>query len=381
MRHFRIPRDIFSSPGDSPNYFSLGFAHFFSTPNDTFPGLDRQMLLRPPSILPPSVPNRSGEVFADILRLLQGYDADVVVRDENHRMELLRDARYFHLKGVEQRLLPSSLSFNLLRQRSEIVLRLEDIRQSGVGFVPDPESSHVFNPPVAARDNASSKPATPLSTTQESFATGAVPTGFISYQRLFIDDAAADLVIEVSGPAESIRLDLVAMRATFFGEHKARIASLFQVIANKLNLPAMVPLGLMLLQSGGGVAAQPVSPANSGVSGDRVRVRIECDSHVEVNGKALEWGEPDSRSPPKAGESRPPDKLPPVKRWARQQPCAASNEELDDNIDWIVRRGHWRLRVEPSKDDPAKVEVVLCAVKLEVHTDERLRNASRAFLS
>ncbi|KAL8931521.1 MAG: hypothetical protein Q9211_006899, partial [Gyalolechia sp. 1 TL-2023] len=32
--HFRIPRDIFSSPGDTPNYFTLGFTVFFSSPGD-----------------------------------------------------------------------------------------------------------------------------------------------------------------------------------------------------------------------------------------------------------------------------------------------------------------------------------------------------------
>ena len=30
-RHFQIPKDIFSDPGNSPNFFSLGFAVFFST--------------------------------------------------------------------------------------------------------------------------------------------------------------------------------------------------------------------------------------------------------------------------------------------------------------------------------------------------------------
>ena len=54
-REFQIPRDIFTGPGNSPNFFSLGFAVFFSTPDDLFPGLDREGLIRPPSILPPSV--------------------------------------------------------------------------------------------------------------------------------------------------------------------------------------------------------------------------------------------------------------------------------------------------------------------------------------
>jgi hypothetical protein len=155
-RHFQIPRDIFSTPGNSPNFFSLGFAHFFSTPSEVFPGLDRQTLLRPPSILPPSIPNRSGDVFADLLRLLQGYDVNI--RDAAHRAELLRDARYFHLKGLEQRLLPFEISHNMIRRRSEILLRLEDVRQSGVSFVPDPDSQQSYR-----ASNNPTNPGTPLS--------------------------------------------------------------------------------------------------------------------------------------------------------------------------------------------------------------------------
>ncbi|EEH39531.2 hypothetical protein PAAG_08801 [Paracoccidioides lutzii Pb01] len=56
-RNFQIPRDVFSSPGDSPNFFSLTFEAFFATPGEVLPGLDRQGLLRPPAIMPPMVLN------------------------------------------------------------------------------------------------------------------------------------------------------------------------------------------------------------------------------------------------------------------------------------------------------------------------------------
>jgi hypothetical protein len=322
------------------------------------------------------------------LKILQGYNVNSIVRDERHRAELLRDARYFHLKGVEQKLLPCSRSYNLLRQRNEIILRLEDIRQSGVGFHPDPDTSHVFNPP----NKDTSKPATPLSNQEAS--SGTLPMGFISYQRPYIDETASDLIIEISGPelaagssSASTRLDLPAMRATFTGQTKARIASLFQVCANKLNLPAMVPLGLMLVNSGGGVAAQPVSPANSGVSGDRVRIRIEHDAFIEVDGGELEWEAPQSSTPPGRSEQSPPDRLPQVKRWKHRKYSSVhdeDDEEMDEefnpNLDWVVKRGHWRLRVEASEDDANKVEVVMCAVRLEAYTCERVRNGTRRWL-
>ena len=45
------------------------------------------------------------------------------------------------------------------------------------------------------------------------------------------------------------------MRASFADQTKARVASLFQVIANKMGLPATTqPLGLMMVERGGGIA-------------------------------------------------------------------------------------------------------------------------------
>ena len=352
-----------------------------------FPGLDRQTLLRPPSILPPAVPNRNGDVFADLLRLLQGYD--VHIRDEGHRAEMLRDARYFHLRGVEQKLIPCDTSFNLLRGRREMLIKLEDIRQSGVGFSPDPSSPGVF------RDNSgASKPATPLSAHEQG---QSVPTGCISYQRPFVDDRAADLVLELSS-AEAMTVDVAAMRAVFLEKTKARISSLFSVIANKLNLPATtVPLGLMMMQSGGGMAAQPVSPANSGVSGEKVRVRIGRDAHVELDGAVMEWAPATARggldderrgstSSVMAGLAGPAGAaaaaadylrdraLPPVRRWK-------DGVDIDFAIEWVVAKSQWRLRVEAAEDDSSRVEVVMQAVRIQAHTEERFRNAKRGFLT
>ena len=329
-----------------------------------FPGLDRQTLLRPPSILPPIVPNRNGDVFADLLRLLQGYD--VYIRDEGHRAELLRDARYFHLRGVEQKLIPCDTSFNLVRGRREMLIKLEDIRQSGVGFTPDANSPGVF------RDNSgASKPATPLSAHEQG---QSIPTGCISYQRPFVDDRAADLVLELSG-AEAMTVDAAAMRAVFQDKTKARISSLFSVIANKLNLPSTVPLGLMMMQSGGGVAAQPVSPANSGVSGERVRVRVGRDAHVELDGAVVEWAERDVEAERRGGASAAAERaLPPVRRWK-------DGVDIGLGVEWVVAKSQWRLRVEAAEDDSSRVEVVMQAVRIQAHTEERFRNAKRGFLT
>lgn len=299
------------------------------------------------------MPNRSADIFADLLRFLQGYP--VSVRDEAHRADLLRDARYFHLKGLEQRLLPCETSYNLARERSEVLIRLEDIRQSGLSFVPD-DSPNLSTDPSVKSSTASSTPSSAAPILAPPY------RGWIHYARPFVDDSAYFLVMEISGSTESTKLDLQSMRASFSGHTKARIASLFQVVANKMNLPVTQPLGLMMMETGGGVAAQPVSLANSGISGDTVRVSIGRDAWVVVDGAVGEW---DGDEDIDEGKGMPPLRVGGV---------------LVATTQWVIHKGQWRLRVRSMDGDPERVEVVLCAVRLEAFTEERTRNGRRGFL-
>ncbi|OJI96764.1 hypothetical protein ASPVEDRAFT_58616 [Aspergillus versicolor CBS 583.65] len=197
-RHFQISRDIFSGPGDSPNFFSLGFGAFFASPAEVFPGLDRRGLLRPPAIVPPSVPNRSGDVFAQLVHLLRGYPLHI--ESEAQRAELLRDCRYFHLRGLEQKLVPHNISFNPIRGRSEITLRLEDVRRSGIKVETPKENS-------------------------EGVA--------VTYSRPFVDESSHDLVFEIGD--ENTIIDPLTMRPKFLNSAQARVASLLQVIVDRKN--------------------------------------------------------------------------------------------------------------------------------------------------
>ncbi|KAF9638885.1 hypothetical protein BFW01_g9782 [Lasiodiplodia theobromae] len=364
-RDFQIPRDLFSGPGDSPNFFSLGFAHFFTTPQEVFPGLDRQTLLRPPSILPPSVPNRSAQTFEDLLRLLQGYPLQI--RDEGHRADLIRDARYFHFKGLEQRLLPCEITYNLAREKSEILMRLEDIRQSGISFLPDLDS-------ISGADSTSSAAATPAAGPPPSVG-GSTRAGWVTYARPYADDSAHELILEISG--ESARIDIQSMRATFYDNTKARISSLFQVIASKMGLPATQPLGLMMLQTGGGVAAQPASPANSGVSGDRVKIAIGANCSIDLDGLPVSVDRRDRET----GQILDPQSSLLLRL---KKPKTDDNTALfeDMALDWVLSRSHWRLRVQPTRfDGEPRVEVVMHAVRLDAYTGEAARNGRRGFLS
>ncbi|OSS48662.1 hypothetical protein B5807_07005 [Epicoccum nigrum] len=321
--HFRIPRDSFSAPGDSPNYFSLGFAQWFSTPSEVFPGLDRNALLRPPSISPPSVPNKSGETFGELMRLLQGYEVEI--RNETHRANLLKDARYFHLKGLEQRLVACEKSYNIKSGRNEILIRLEDIRQSGISFTPDVE------------------PYQPDST-----------SGYVSYARPYTDDAILNqiLVLE-TGSSESatlhpsVAIDAISFETgvSFEGDSLRRVTALLKIIATKMGLLSAQSLGLTLIQNDG----PPGTTTGSDGTDVRIKARVDGDSALTVNGEAMDLLRED---------------------WLAHY----------GNDDLVVKRAQWRIRIKPRSPDGDGLEAMLEVVKMEAFSRERARNAARGFL-
>jgi hypothetical protein len=388
---FQVSRDIFSSPGNTPNFFTLGFAIFAPAPGEIFPGVDREGLFRPPSIDPPSLLNRSSRTFGEILHLLRGYPLHV--RDAEHREELLRDCRYYHLRGLEQELIQHEIGYNVARQRSEILMRLEDIRQSGVSFAGDAQPSE--RSPLA---------------------------GWVNYARPFVDESSHELVLEV-GPEECTRISLRTLRAEFFGQAKARITSLFQVVANKMNLPTNIPLGLMM--SAGGAASQSVRPGNTPLSDDLVKIAVNRDAHIVLDGEEYDNNELYFRSDmlpsyeqPDAGGAEPYHSTtdlpnndnhihnvslnnsnnflsPPSPNPRHRSPPPLSSLQpphkkrkrrgsLDDFGEWIVRRGQWRLRVQPRPEhessETQSMEIVLTAVKLDAVSGQRGRNTARGWL-
>ncbi|CAG8082370.1 unnamed protein product [Penicillium salamii] len=296
-RHFQIPRDIFSSPGDTPNFFTLGFAAFFASPSEVFPGLDRQGLLRPPAIVPPSVPNRSADVFDELLHLLRGYPLHI--RNEDHRAALLRDCRYFHLRGLEQKLIPHLITTNPFTQRPEIVIRLEDVRPSGVQSALDETGSLTAG-------------------------------GVVTYKRPFVDEKAADLVLEIGEETSIIHKE--SMRVDFIGLTKQRIASLLGTVGKKMNLDSKTTLSQVPM-----------------------KIRVHNDADVTIDGQPGQHLAKDETVEPSAKRPR------------------------SDRTDapWVVRTGQWRLQVQ---NGHAGWEVILVADKLDVYTSAQVRNRSRTFL-
>ncbi|KAL4815534.1 hypothetical protein BDW67DRAFT_163668 [Aspergillus spinulosporus] len=329
-RHFQIPRDIFSGPGDSPNFFTLGFGVFFASPKEVFPGLDRRCLLRPPAIVPPSVPNRSGDVFAQLVHLLRGYPLHI--ESEAQRAELLRDCRYFHLRGLEQKLIPHHISFNPLRRRSEIVIRLEDVRRSGIRVeAPSPS-------PDGREGNSGAS---------------------VQYARPFADDSPHDLILEIGG--ENTIIDLNTMRPTFLNSTQARVSSLLQVILERKNSQD-----------------QSISTATSTAeTAHSIRVQIDEETDLTIDGAQqannYQYHIPDPASEP----------APKRRRVKVERPEAASLYEEQNGSSsgfWVVRNGQWRISFRPEASSGGEVQFAFVGVKLDVYTRERVRNRKQAFL-
>lgn len=369
-REFQIPRDLFTDPGNSPNFFSLGFAIFFSSPDDLFPGLDREGLLRPPSIVPPSVPHRSADIFAELLHLLRGYP--VKIRDETHRAELLRDCRYFNFKGLEQRLIPHAISYNQARRREEITIRLRDILKSGISISPEATTAD----PLAA---------------------------WVNYARPFVDDRPYELILEIG--EESTRLQFGpsgTARAEFFRDSRTRVAKLFEVIATKLNLPPTTqPLGLLMAR--GGASSQPPTPGNTPLSEDLVRVILDPEASLTLDGRPWNPEEdflfggggqiaggnmsaPSSAGGAGGGQESPVSTSTPLPLGRKRRRIDSHGYAINTGTgsggvdEWIIRNGQWRLRIQGAKNGKAAVECVLVAVKLDALSSEQERNVSRPFL-
>ena len=344
--------------------------------------------MRPPPAPPQIIPNRSPDIFEALLNLARGYQ--ITIRDQKHRAALLGDCKYYGFKGLMHQIFACDISYNAERECTEILMRLEDLHKSGVSF---------FNDACPSEQS-------PLG-------------GWVYYARPFLDETAYEVVVEIGN--QETRVDIRSMRATFYGDTKARVTSLFQTVADKMNLPSTLPLGLMM--SAGGAGAAPASPANTPLSEDRVKVRIDLDAHIILDGQDhfMDAGSfigdfEEAKSPSAANlaastastmtawQHQPPSQIgrqPPSLSFSQKSPQPPlskkrkRHESLDEIGEWIVKKGQWRLRVqprpEPQQRHPSQLrgtaqefggmEIVLCAVKLDAVTGQHGRNKGRGWIS
>lgn len=214
--------------------------------------------------------------------------------------------------------------------------------------------------------------------------------GRVHYARPFVDSQSYELILEIGG--ENTKLLLPSTRAEFFRDAKIRIARLFEVIATKLSLPpTTVPLGLLMAK--GGASSQPATPGNTPLSEDLVRVVLDPEASITLDGKP--WVPP---SPPlapafsidEAGVSPVIDFSPASFSGGSSTAQPARKRRRVDHDggygsggaeEWIIRNGQWRLHIQGAKNGKAAVECVLVAVKLDAMSSEQARNGARGFLN
>lgn len=308
---------------------------------------------------------------------------EVEIRSAAHRKELFKEAHFYKFGCLEQKLVPCDISYNTETAQTEILIPLQHIRKSGLSYRRDDWQAS-DETPRSARAMSSSTPDPHNSAV-------AIPTGpvMMTYARPLVDNHALanTLIIEIpnpemtlqfpspssSMPADTDGTPVLHLRATFHKETLRFMVSLFKTISSKMGLSVTRPLGLMMLErsSGSGVGDQPLSPAASGISEDRVRVRLAEECYMEVDGQAVELATDPLTGRPGVRTSGQDDK------WV----WGGEREDREEEYRWIVRRGQWRVRVEPVSDGGQKKwEVVLCGVQVSAFTDQRNRNKGRGFL-
>ncbi|EMG48415.1 hypothetical protein SBY92_003308 [Candida maltosa Xu316] len=119
---FRIPQSLINIPGNSPNFFTINYDRLLI---DNLNLIESKNMLRPPPQTPPTVNNRSSELFHDLLEFSKGNN--LIVRNDDHRQLLIREARYYRFLELEQRLIKHRLS-----PFGEIILNINDISRKGL---------------------------------------------------------------------------------------------------------------------------------------------------------------------------------------------------------------------------------------------------------
>lgn len=224
-----------------------------------------------------------------------------------------------------------------MRNKNEIVIRVQDILKSGISIA------------------------------TEAAAAAEAGVAWINYARPYVGDKPAELILEIGG--EATRLYILAhgdVRAEFFQDTRARITRLFEVIATKLNLqPPAEPHRRGM--GPGGANPQPESPGSTPISDDLVRVLVEPDTAITLDGKPYMHDEDEgARSVAAAGMPRR------VNSFARPD-----SGELET---WVVKSGQWRLRIQVTGNGKSPVECVLVGVKIDAVSSELARNSERGFL-
>jgi hypothetical protein len=246
--------------------------------------------------------------------MLKGYEIEI--RSDEHRQNLLRDARYFNFRGLEQRLIRHRISFNSRKEVEEIEIRLEDVRQSGISFVADKDAAE-----GEKRGNV---------------------RGEVYYARPYVDNEPRAVIVEI-GDKDGVEVLLdVGGRIGGVGFERqtaARMRRLAGIINEKMGLAALASRGD---KAGGDEASTTFG----------LRCEIGSEADVVIDGE--KW------------------------KMICEDDEAAMDVEKDEKRErvWMVKKSQWRVKA--GSLDPKKI--YLEAVKLEGYSCERTRVEGRSFL-
>ena len=246
--------------------------------------------------------------------MLKGYEVEI--RSDTHRQNLLRDARYFNFRGLEQRLIPHRVSFNSRKEIEEIEIRLEDVRQSGISFVADKDGVDASE----RRGNVS---------------------GEVYYARPYVDDEPRGLILEI-GDADGVEvLRDVGGRIGGVGFERqtaARMRRLASIVNEKIGLPALTARG-----------GKATGEGASTTFGLRCEIGPEADVIIDKERWKMVCEDDEAR-------------------------MDVEKEEMERV--WMVKKSQWRVKVGPLDSKKIHLE----AVKLEGYSCERARVEGRSFL-
>jgi hypothetical protein len=182
--------------------------------------------------------------------LLKGYEVEV--RSEEHRKMLVRDARYYCFRGVEQGLVRCRVSSFLDPAsggtREEIEIGLEDVKLSGISFVEGVGEDEVGKEGVS---------------------------GEVHYARPYVDDVGRRLVLEIGGDSVVMVVmdcDGSSGHVKFWGKTAAKMKRLVGIVGTRTGL------------------SLPDSEGSQGVPFG-VRCEIGNQADVVVDGKSWNVGD------------------------------------------------------------------------------------------
>lgn len=121
---FNLPKEIMSSKGNYPNFFSVIYNSMLLDPY-----AKNKLFIRPPPITP-YVCNRSSVIFEDILYAL--YGNTVEIKSEEHRKNLINECKYYQFFGLEQKFINCKILENPFSSNEEILINYEDIKKDGL---------------------------------------------------------------------------------------------------------------------------------------------------------------------------------------------------------------------------------------------------------